>query len=562
MKKVIVIGGLSAGPSAAAKARREDEDAQILLFEKTANISYATCGIPYAISGVIDTREKLLVTDVENLQNRFKIDVHVDEEVLSVQHDAKIVQTTKGVYAYDTLIYATGARPVVPNIENLPGATNWSTCRSLSDFDKIKEEALQENIEHITVMGAGLIGIEVAENLVHFGKKVTILEGGLQILPMWQPKFSYFAERVLKDKGIEIIKNRFAKKVVVASGQITHIDLGEAGQLATDYLILSVGIKPNTEMLQALGAEVLGNGALVVDKNMQTSLRGIYAAGDNASIRNLLTNEHDYFPLGTHSNKGGRAAGYNAVTNNQGLGLNGGYKTAIVKIFDFTLARTGLGPKDLQTANIPFKRSLTIAGSTPGYYPNQKEILIETYYHANNHTLLGAELFGEHGVDKRVDVLSTAIYAKLKMEDLPQLDLAYAPPYAPAKDPVIVNGYVASNQLFGNYQEMSVEELHASILQGDDLQIIDLRTPKERLNDAIPGSINIPLDELREQIKQLDATKNTVVYCQKGMRGYIGYKILKHHGFHFLHNLAGGMKVWNMYTQECPVETRQEEYAS
>ena len=555
--RIIIIGGLSAGPSAAAKARREDEFADIKMFEKTADISYATCGIPYALSGHIATREKLLVTDVEMLRKRFKIDVHLNEEVTDIDVENKLVKTPLGEYSYDKLVYATGAKTFVPPITNLEKANNWSACRSLGDFDHIMKEGLVDSVKHITVMGAGLIGVEVAENLIHAGKKVTIIEGGATVLPMWQPKFSAFAQNVLEDKGIEIIKNTFVKNVIVEGDKITQIDLGNGKFLDTEFVVMSVGIKPNTDLLLKKGAKAIGNGALIVNQNMETSLEGIYAAGDNVSIENLLTNQADYLPLGTHSNKGGRAAGNNAVGGNEKL--FGGYKTAIIQLFDYTLARTGLGPRDLEKAGIEYKKTLIVAGSTPSYYPNPKDIIIETFYDAKDNTLLGAEAFGQVGVDKRIDVLSTAIYAKLKMTDLPQLDLAYAPPYSPAKDPVLVSGYVASNAINRGCSPLSVEELHQMISDNADIEIIDVRNPSERANgEFIEGSVNIPLDDLRDNLDKIPTDKLVILHCARGMRGYIAAKILSQHGFTNINNLAGGYKVWKEYVRQYPLVLKEE----
>jgi NADPH-dependent 2,4-dienoyl-CoA reductase/sulfur reductase-like enzyme/rhodanese-related sulfurtransferase len=555
--RIIIIGGLSAGPSAASKARREDEFADIKMFEKTADISYATCGIPYALSGHIATREKLLVTDVEMLRKRFKIDVHLNEEVTDIDVENKLVKTPLGEYSYDKLVFATGAKTFVPPITNLEKANNWSACRSLGDFDHIMKEGLVDSVKHITVMGAGLIGIEVAENLIHAGKKVTIIEGGATVLPMWQPKFSAFAQNVLEDKGIEIIKNTFVKNVIVEGDKITQIDLGNGKFLDTEFVVMSVGIKPNTDLLLKKGAKAIGNGALIVNQNMETSLEGIFAAGDTVSIENLLTNQADYLPLGTHSNKGGRAAGNNAVGGNEKL--FGGYKTAIIQLFDYTLARTGLGPRDLEKAGIEYKKTLIVAGSTPSYYPNPKDIIIETFYDAKDNTLLGAEAFGQVGVDKRIDVLSTAIYAKLKITDLPQLDLAYAPPYSPAKDPVIVSGYVASNSINRGCSPLSVEELHQMISDNADIEIIDVRNPSERANgEFIEGSVNIPLDDLRENLDKIPTDKLVILHCARGMRGYIAAKILSQRGFRNINNLAGGYKVWKEYVRQYPLVLKEE----
>ena len=555
--RIIIIGGLSAGPSAAAKARREDEFADIKMFEKTADISYATCGIPYALSGHIATREKLLVTDVEMLRKRFKIDVYLNEEVTDIDVENKLVKTPLGEYSYDKLVYATGAKTFVPPITNLEKANNWSACRSLGDFDHIMKEGLVDSVKHITVMGAGLIGVEVAENLIQAGKKVTIIEGGATVLPMWQPKFSAFAQNVLEDKGIEIIKNTFVKNVIVEGDKITQIDLGNGKFLDTEFVVMSVGIKPNTDLLLKKGAKAIGNGALIVNQNMETSLEGIYAAGDNVSIENLLTNQADYLPLGTHSNKGGRAAGNNAVGGSEKL--FGGYKTAIIQLFDYTLARTGLGPRDLEKAGIEYKKTLIVAGSTPSYYPNPKDIIIETFYDAKDNTLLGAEAFGQVGVDKRIDVLSTAIYAKLKMTDLPQLDLAYAPPYSPAKDPVLVSGYVASNAINRGCSPLSVEELHQMISDNADIEILDVRNPSERANgEFIEGSVNIPLDDLRDNLDKIPTDKLVILHCARGMRGYIAAKILSQHGFTNINNLAGGYKVWKEYVRQYPLVLKEE----
>jgi rhodanese-related sulfurtransferase len=315
---------------------------------------------------------------------------------------------------------------------------------------------------------------------------------------------------------------------------------------------MSVGIKPNTEMLLNKGAQALPNGALIVNEKFETSLPHIYAAGDNASILNLMNNKSDYMPLGTHSNKGGRAAAINATGNTEKL--FGGYKTAIIKLFDHTLARTGCGPRELQRQGIPFKKNLVVVHATPGYYPDPSDIILETYYHAEEQTLLGAELFGQAGVDKRVDVLSTAIYAKLKITDLAQLDLAYAPPFSPAKDPVVVSGHMAENTLRNEYDEISAEELHELISENTDIQLIDVRTKSERVTEGfIPGSVNLPLDNLRDNLELVSRTRSVILHCSKGLRGYLAYRILKQNGFQNVRNLGGGYKVWEAYQRQHPV---------
>ena len=550
MKKIIVIGGLSAGPSAAAKARREDENAEIILFEKGANISYATCGMPYAFSGVIEDRSNLIVVKPELLKNRFNIDVRLNDEIIKIDTERKLVYSKGGVYEYDSLVFATGAKSIVPPIENIEKATNWSTCRSMVDFDKIIEEGMSASSKHVTVIGAGLIGVEVAENLREAGKEVTLIEGDQQILNMWQQKFGNFAEAVLNEKGIEVITSGLVEKFELDNQwKINGVKIKDGKTVNTDFVILSVGIKPNTDLLLEHGADHIQNGALKVNERMETSIKDVFAAGDNVAIKNLQTKEYDYFPLGTHSNKAGRAAGANAV--GQDLQFKGAYKTAIVKVFDYTLARTGLNPKALEKLNIPFKTVLSVAGSTPGYYPGQKDLITEIYYNSETEEILGAELFGEVGVDKRVDVLSTAIYAKLKITDLAQLDLAYAPPFSPAKDPVVVTSFITENSLNGRTNQWSIEELETFINEKESSEylLIDVRTVSEYEKGTIPNAVNYPLDSIRMHIDSIrNQQKPVIIFCQKGLRGYLAELILNHNNIENVVNVAGGFKLWKMFS--------------
>ncbi|MGQ1786697.1 MULTISPECIES: FAD-dependent oxidoreductase [unclassified Saccharicrinis] len=546
-KKIIVIGGLSAGPSAAAKARRQNEDAEIILFEKTKNVSYATCGIPYALSGVINDRDNLIVVEADLLRNRFNIDVHLEEEVLDIDPEKHIVKTNMGEYGYDKLVYTAGASTFIPPIKNLDQASNWSACRTLEDYDRIMQKDMLEEAKHITVMGAGLIGVEVAENLREAGKEVTLIEGSEGILPMWEGKFRQFAKATLEKHGIRVITNTFVREFDVEDGKINGVQISNAETQSTDFVIMSVGIKPNAHLLTSKGAEYIANGAVKVNEKMETNLPDIYAAGDCASIKNTQTGEYDYLPLGTHSNKGGRTAGVNAAGGDEEF--SGGYKTAIIKVFENTMGRTGMNPAFMTKNNIEFAVNLIVAGSTPGYYPNQKDMIVETYYDPKDGTILGCEVFGEKGVDKRIDIMSTAIYAKLKMSDLPNLDLAYAPPFSPAKDPVIVSGYVGSNVLNGNYTEVDALTLKELIenTPEEEYNLIDVRDPLElEMAGKIAHATNIPLEQLRkDSLDGIDPSKPTYIYCAKGLRGYLGYLILADKGFTHLKNLSGGFMIWS-----------------
>lgn len=549
MDKIIVVGGLSAGPSAAAKARRENENAEIILFEKGANISYATCGMPYAFSGVIENRDKLIVVKPDLMRDRFNVEVKMNEEVLDIDTDNKIVKTAQGEYPYDKLVFATGAQSIVPPIKGIALADNWSTCRTMSDFDKITEHALPKDAKNITVIGSGLIGVEVAENLAEAGKNVTLIEGTDEVLPMWESHFGHFANTVLQDNNIKVITSTFVHEFVTENNRINAVKINEIEQIDTDFVILSIGIKPNTQLLVNKGADALKNGALKVNENMETSIKDVYAAGDNVSIKNLQTGEFDYFPLGTHSNKGGRAAGANAAGKD--IKFKGAYKTAIIKVFNYTLARTGHNQSSLDKNNIPYKKVLSVAGSTPGYYPGQKDLIIELYYHTQTNEILGAELFGEYGVDKRVDVLATAIFAKLKVTDLAQLDLAYAPPYSPAKDPLIVTGFMSENIALSKCSQLSVHELDEYLEHKKnsktDYIILDVRTEKEYRRGFIENAINMPLNDIRERFDELDKEKDIIIYCQKGLRGYVARLILMQKGFNKIISIGGGYKLWQMH---------------
>jgi rhodanese-related sulfurtransferase len=423
------------------------------------------------------------------------------------------------------------------------------------DFDKITNEGLTESSKHITVIGAGLIGVEVAENLNEAGKKVTLIEGASHVLNMWQQKFGNFAQNVLQSEGIEVLTETMVSKFNInEDGKIFAVETKDGKSIPTDFVILSVGIKPNTELLLAEGAEAIENGALKVNEFMETSIKDVYAAGDNVSIKNVQTGEYGYFPLGTHSNKSGRAAGANAVGRN--VEFKGAYNTAIVKVFDYTLARTGMNRATLTKRGISFKTVLSVAGSTPGYYPGQKDLITEIYYNPDTEEIYGAELFGEVGVDKRIDVISTAIFAKLKITDLAQLDLAYAPPFSPAKDPVVVTSYITENILNNRSEQMSVEELNAYLNENsrDDYLLIDSRTAAEYEKGTIPGAINFPLDSLRQNINYIkNQNKYIIIFCQRGLRGYLAESILRNNGITNVVNVAGGYKLWSMFSSNIEI---------
>jgi NADPH-dependent 2,4-dienoyl-CoA reductase/sulfur reductase-like enzyme/rhodanese-related sulfurtransferase len=538
-KRIIIIGGLSAGPSAAAKARRTDEQAEIILIEKGENISYATCGLPYALSGVIQDRKKLVVVTPQLLRERFNIDVHLNEEVLEINPKDKLIKTTKGEYKYDKLVYALGSKEIIPPLANLDKTKLWSTVRTMEDFDKLMVDLKAESARKIAVLGGGLIGIETAENLQHMGAQVTIIEGAPQILGPWDQDFAELAEGVLQSKGILFKKGHFATAVVVNNdGILTGIEVG-GEVIPCDYLIISAGIRPNTAMLTSVGAEALPNGAIKVNEQMETSIPDVYAAGDCASIKNLVTGEFDYFPMGTHSNKGGRAAGSTAAGVSETF--KGALGTAIVHVFGYTLARTGLNKRQLEAKKLEHAEVFFSSGANPGFFPGTKELLVRIYYRPSDGRLWGAQIMGEKGADKRIDVLATALYAGLKLDDLAQLDLAYAPQYNAAKDPLVVAGHIHSNISRKQVEFILPRDLKTA--PSEEYAMIDVRTVKEQEAGMIPGAQSFPLDKLRNQLADIPKNKPLLVYCQKGLRGYLACRILQSYGF-TTKNLAGGYKAW------------------
>ncbi len=546
---IIIIGGLSAGPSAAAKARRTNEKAKIILFEKTRYISYATCGIPYSLSGTIKDRDKLLVVKAELLRKRFGIDVRLEEEVMDIVPDDHLIQTSKGWYKYSKLIFATGAHPFIPPIKNIEQVSNWSNCRTIENFDKLVEDGVLTKRKNITILGAGLIGVEVAENLKKVGKNVSIVEMAPSVLSIWDPKFGHMAEKVLVENGINVYTSNTIEELIIERGEMKAIKLKDGTEIKSDYLIMGIGGRPNTHLLTSKGADSLPNGALKVNEKMETNLTDIYAAGDCASMMNLQTGEHDYFPMGTHSNKGGRTAGANAAGGQETF--KGAYKTAIVKVFNYTMARTGMNPSFMERKGIKFESTFFISSSTPGFYPEPKDLVVEVYYDPESGRLLGAEIFGEKGVDKRIDVFSTAIYAGLTIEDLPNLDLAYAPPYSPAKDAVILAGYISQNKGRYQFNEISALELNERIEKSQNgYRLIDVREKIElERGGMIPGAENIDLDELRDHVDDFDCEQEIIVYCAKGLRGYLATLILRNHGVKDVKNLGGGFKAWKLMVE-------------
>ncbi|NBV41261.1 hypothetical protein EBR96_00610 [bacterium] len=537
--RIIVIGGLSAGPSAAARARRINPDAEILLFEKDTEISYATCGIPYAISGEIQSIDSLRIVSPGLLHRRFGIELHLNEEVTGILPDRHEIETPKGRYRYNKLIYAAGASPVVPPFPGLDSAKNWSSVRTLADTQRIISGISEPELKSVTVLGGGLIGMEMADNLRALNLEVTLIEGGPQLLSPWSQGFGHYAKEIAETNGVRVITGSKVTGLKSVNNQITAVSLDNGTEVETEYLIVAIGVRPNTQLLRNLGAATIPNGALVVNSQMETSIPDIFAAGDCIAVTDLITEQPAYYPLGSHSNKCGRIAGTNAAGGN--AAFKGAIGTAVLKLFGYTFARTGINP-DTYNGPLSVKIAEIITAATASYYPHSESIWLKVSYDADTGKVLGADAAGKIGVDKRIDVIATAIYAGLTIDDLGELDLAYAPPYAPAKDPVIISGFVAQNEQKGLF--VSRSPIMASIeMSGHPCHIIDLRSASERKQfGTIPNAVPIPLDQI--DTADIDPDLHYFVYCQKGLRGYLACLRLIKRGCTHVVNIAGGFEGW------------------
>ncbi len=447
--KIAVIGGVAAGTSAAAKARRTDPDAEIVLFEKDNDISYAGCGLPYYISDLIEEREAIVVNTPASFSERYNVDVKTGHEVTTINCDENILfvkdlaNDKKIRYEYDKLIVATGASPVVPPIPGID-LNNIFPLRTVSDADQIKEKALEDNIKKVAVIGAGLIGLEMVESFSKLAKDVSVIEMQPHVLPQFSNEMAEIVEKHLQDKGVnliladgvkEFIGDEKVNKVITQSGQEIEVDL----------VLLSIGVKPVVDLAEESGIKLGKTGAIAVDSKMQTSVEHIYAAGDCAESKDLLTEKPVWVPLGSTANKQGRVAGENAAGGNyEHLGI---LKTGITKIFDLTVATTGLNEEEAAENGFEPVSVKIRAHHHAGYYPGVNQLDIKAIFAKKTQRLLGAEIIGEKGVDKRIDVLATAIFSKLTAADLFQIDLAYAPPYSSPKDPVAILGMVAEKKL-------------------------------------------------------------------------------------------------------------------
>lgn len=554
--RILVIGGVAGGATAAARLRRLSEDAEIIIFEKGDYISFANCGLPYHIGGIIEDRERLLLETPQSFKEKLNIDVRVNNEVIEIKPENKTVKIKKlksdEIYEekYDYLILSPGAKPFIPNIEGV-SAYNVFTLRNINDMDKIKDYVKHNNVKNALVVGGGFIGVEVAENLVHKNINVSLVEMADQILINLDKDIASVLHNHAMDNdlnlylGNSLVKvDSVDKKAVLKNGEV----------LDADIIILATGVKPETELALKAGIEV-GRGGIKVNEYLQTSDKYIYAVGDAVEVYNPLLGADTLIPLASPANRQGRIAATNIIRDNCDK-YEGAFGTSIIKFFDMTAASAGLNEKRLNSMGIKYFKSITHGNSNAGYYPGAMPLTIKLLF-SEDGKILGGQVIGFKGVDKRIDVISTSIKAGLRVEDLETLELAYAPPFGSAKDPVNIAGYVANNILKKDVEVINIEDLKTD---DDNYCILDIRTDEEQSLGKIESeySLHIPLNDLRNRLDEIPKNKIIVTYCQVGLRGYLAYRILKNKGFN-VKNLNGGFKLYTYYNQKISVKENKKE---
>lgn len=544
----LIIGGVAGGATVAARLRRMDEKANIILFERGKYVSYANCGLPYYIGDTINNREKLFVQTAKGFTDRFRIDIRTEQKVTAIRPDKKEVEiknlSTGETYTetYDKLVLSPGAEPLRPGIEGI-GSKKIFTLRNVPDTDTIKNYVNTENPKRAIVVGGGFIGLEMAENLHDLGIQVDVVEMANQVMAPLDFSMAAIVHRQLTDKGVGLHLEDGVSRFEEKDGGVT-VHLRSGKQIATDMVLLSIGVRPETKLAKDAGLAIGERGGIAVNDYMQTSDADIYALGDAVEVRHLVTGQPALIPLAGPANKQGRIVADNIVFGNKEK-YPGSIGTSIAKVFDLTVAAAGANAKLLQRNNIPYISSYTHGASHAGYYPGAVPLSIKILFAPENGKLLGAQIVGFNGVDKRIEMLAQVIQRGGTVHDLAELEHAYAPPYSSAKDPVNMAGFVAENILNKKSRIILWREL--AELPADTIRI-DVRTHDEYKLGTIPGFINIPVDELREHLDELPKEKPIVVTCAVGLRGYLAYRILVQNGFKHVRNLSGGYKTWSVAT--------------
>ncbi len=552
--KYVIVGGVAGGATAAARLRRVDETADILLLEKGPHISYANCGLPYYIGGVIAERDKLLVQTPEAFGKRFRIDVRVKNEVLAINAKAKTltIRNADGKEyeeAYDKLLLSPGANPVKPLLEGIDSEGIF-TLRNVEDTDRIKAYVTGKQVKRAVVVGAGFIGLEMAENLHHAGIAVSVVEMGNQVMAPIDFSMAAHIHRHLIQKGVSLyLEEGVTHFQRTEQGIIVYLKSGKT--IAADMVLLSIGVRPATALAQQAGLKLGETGGIWVDEHLETSEKDIYAVGDAIEYPHPLTGKPWLNYLANPANRQGRIVADNMALGNT-VSYEGAIGTSIAKVFDMTVASTGLAAKRLKQWGMEYQSSVTHSSSHAGYYPNALPITLKLTFHPRTGKLYGAQCVGYEGVDKRIDQIAGLIKRGGTVYDLMETEHAYAPPFSSAKDPIAIAGYVASNIVGGAMPAISWREL---LEKKEQVVLVDTRTAEEFSFGTIPGALNIPLDEMRERLAEIPADKPVVLFCAVGLRGYLAQRILMGRGYRDVRNLMGGYKTFSTAVAPLPAPT-------
>ncbi|PZD96144.1 CoA-disulfide reductase [Paenibacillus sambharensis] len=542
-RTIVIVGGVAGGASAAARLRRLSEEDEIIMFERGPHISFANCGLPYYIGETITDRDKLLLQTPKAMADRFRIQVNIHSEVTAINRDKKTVTVVnlgtgdRSEQAYDILILSPGAKPLIPDIPGIEEAGGrLFTLRNIPDTDRIKEYVDKHKPQHAAIIGGGFIGIEMAENLRERGVKVTVIERNDQLLTPLDIEMVKPIEQHLRDRGVEALLN---ESITSITDNGTKLVLQSGRQLDTDLILLAIGVEPESELAAAAGLETGIKGAIKVNRHMQTSDPSIYAVGDAIEVKERVNGTATTVPLAWGANRQGRLAADHI--NGLNAAYEGAWGTAIIKVFDLTAAVTGSNEKLLHRLGVSYQALHIHPASHAGYYPGASPIAMKVLFDPASGRILGAQAVGMNGVDKRIDVIATAMRGGLLVQDLADLELSYAPPFSSAKDPVNMAGYAASNILSGLVSTMQWHEADDFVRSGGLL--IDVRDAAERDFGYIPGSVNIPLNLLRDKLQELPRDREIAVSCQVGQRGYVAARLLAEHGIE-ARNLDGGYKTY------------------
>lgn len=538
MKKILIVGGVAGGATTATRLRRLSEDYEIIVFEKGDYVSFANCGLPYHLGGSIPNRESLILQTPESLKTRFNLDIRIKSEVTQIfpnEKKIKIKNETKEYFEnYDYLVLSPGAKPIIPNIEGINNK-NIFTLRNIADMDRIKSK-LSENIKSIAVIGGGFIGIECAENMKNLGIDTTLVEANSQILSNFDKEMANILENEIRDKGVNLILNDGVTKFETLDNSI-NVFLKSNTCVTVDAVILAIGVTPDTNFLHNSGIALGEKGHILVNSKLKTNYEDIYALGDSILVENYVTRETSFIPLAGPANRQGRIVADNIFGKNKDY--IGSLGTSIIKVFDFSGATTGINEKLAKTLNLDYEKIYLHPNNHATYYPNASQISIKVLYEKNSKEILGAQAIGIDGVDKFIDTIATTLKFNGTIDDLAELELAYAPPYLSAKSPANMVGFIGQNIEENLFTQIFVDELEN--FNPEHHFLIDVREEVECINNVLKNSINIPLTKLRNSLNSIPKDKEIWVYCAVGLRGYLACRFLSQNGYN-VKNIAGGIK--------------------